>query len=153
MSSVLDRVKSLPGIESAAIARDLPLAGANPSSPFNMASHPVASPEQRPIARYRAVSSDYFHTLEMPLLSGRDFTDHDARGSSGVASLTSRWPASSGRNRIRWATRSPLRGAPRGWCTIVGIVGDDRKNGAEFPSLPDHVLPISAGPESGRSPD
>ncbi|MGH9433283.1 MAG: ADOP family duplicated permease, partial [Terriglobia bacterium] len=51
---VLDRVRSLPGVESAAIARDLPLIGANPSSPFSIAGRPVASPEQRPIARYRA---------------------------------------------------------------------------------------------------
>jgi putative ABC transport system permease protein len=138
---VLDRVKVLPGVESAAIARDLPLVGANPSSPFNMASHPVSRSEQWPIARYRAISSGYFHTLDIPLLGGRDFTDHDNRGSPGVVIINQKMA------RQFWPHENPLgqqiepaRGAS-GWCTIVGIVGDDRKGGAEFPICPTMYYP------------
>ncbi len=138
---VLGRVKSIPGVESAAIARDLPLVGANPSSPFNIAGHPVASPERRPIARYRAISSGYFHTLGIPLLNGRDFTNQDNQGSFGVviinqAMASEFWPQ---RNPIGEQIE-PAIGA-NGWCTIVGIVGNDRKGGAEFPIYPTMYYP------------
>jgi predicted permease len=138
---VLDRVKSLPGVESAAIARDLPLVGANPSSPFNLASHPEESPEQRPIARYRAISSGYFHTLGIPLLKGRDFTDHDNQRSTGVVIINQAMA------REFWPQQNPIGeqiepavGAS-GWCTIIGIVGNDRKGGAEFPIYPTMYYP------------
>jgi predicted permease len=138
---VLDRVKSLPGVDSAAIARDLPLVGANPSSPFNVAGHPVASLEQRPIARYRAISSGYFHTLNIPLLQGRDFTDQDNERSSGVVIINQAMA------REFWPQQNPIGGeiepaiGANGWCTIVGIVGNDRKGGAEFPIYPTMYYP------------
>jgi putative ABC transport system permease protein len=133
---VLERVRTLPGVESAALARDLPLAGANPSLPFSIAGRSVPASGSKPIARYRAISSGYFRTMGILLVEGRDFTDQDARGAPCVAIINQAmvrryWP---GRNPIGTEIK-PDRGAP-GWCTIVGVAGDVRKGGPEFPVYP-----------------
>ncbi len=138
---VLDRVKSIPGIESAAIARDLPLAGANPSSPFKISRRPDVSPDQLPIARYRAISSGYFHTMQIPLLKGRDFTDQDSQTTPGVVIINQEmakdfWPH---QNPIGEKIE-PAVGAG-GWCVVVGIVGNVRKGGAQFPIFPTMYYP------------
>jgi putative ABC transport system permease protein len=138
---VLERARSLPGVESAAIARDLPLVGANPSSPFSIAGRPAASPEQRPIARYRAISPGYFRTMDIPVLKGRGLTDEDNRRAPKVVVINQEmarqfWPHG---NPIG-AQIEPAFGAG-GWCTIVGIVGDVRKGGPEFPIYPTMYYP------------
>jgi predicted permease len=133
---VLASVRSLPGVESAAIARDLPLVGANPSSPFSIAGRPVASPQQRPIARCRWISPDYFRTMGIPILKGRTFTDEDNSTAPGVVVVSLEMA------RQFWPHRNPIGDQIRpavgasGWCTIVGIAGNVRKGGPEFPIYP-----------------
>jgi predicted permease len=139
--NVLLRVRSLPGVDSVAIARDLPLVGANPSSPFNIAARPVASPAERPIARFRAISPGYFGTMGIPVLKGRGFTDEDNMKAPGVVVI------SQGMARRFWPNHNPMGDqispavGARGWCTIVGIVGDVRKGGAQFPIFPTMYYP------------
>ncbi len=134
---VLAKVRLLPGIGSAAIARDVPLAGGgNPASPFAIAGRPVVSPKESPIARSRWISPDYFRTMGIPVLKGRAFTEEDNSKAPGVVIINGEmarrfWPH---RNPIGEQIK-PALGA-RGWCKIVGIVGDVRKYGPEFPIYP-----------------
>jgi predicted permease len=138
---VLASVRSLPGVESAAIARDLPLVGANPSSPFSIAGRPVASPSQRPIARCRWISPDYFRTMGIPILKGRTFTDEDNSTAPGVVVISQEMA------RQFWPHRNPVGDqikpavGAKGWCTILGIVGDVTKGGPEFPIYPTMYYP------------
>jgi len=79
------RVRALPGVQHAAFATDLPLDGgrmglgslrvAGRRGPNGMADFP---------ADWNAVSPDYFKTLNMRLVSGRDFTPQDVTGAPGV---------------------------------------------------------------------
>jgi predicted permease len=133
---VLARVRSLPGVELAAIARDLPLVGANPSSPFSIAGRPVASPQHGPAGRCRWISADYFRTMGVPILKGRTLTDEDNSTAAGAVVINQEmvrhfWPH---RNPIGEEIK-PTQGAS-GWCTIVGIAGNVRKGGPEFPVYP-----------------
>ena len=79
---VLARLRSMPGVESAAISSDLPLrppalpgAAAMPRSGVSATDFEDAD-SWRP-ARERVVSADYFRTMGIPLLRGRDFTSQD----------------------------------------------------------------------------
>ncbi|HEV2500868.1 MAG TPA: ABC transporter permease [Terriglobia bacterium] len=138
---VLERVRALPGVDLAAIARDLPLVGANPSSPFSIAGQPAQSPQERPIARYRAISPDYFRTMGIPLVKGRAFTEEDDATGPAVVII------SQGMARRFWPHRSPIgdqikpASGASGWCTIIGIVGDVRKGGPVFPIYPTMYYP------------
>ena len=136
MNTCLSASVPPPGVESAAIARDIPLLGANPSLPFSIAGRPVEPPEKRPIARYRAISPGYFSTMGIPILKGRDFTGDDNRRAPGAvivdqAMVRHFWP---NQNPIGEQIE-PAEGTSR-WCTIVGVVGSVRKGGPLFPIYP-----------------
>jgi putative ABC transport system permease protein len=78
------RVLAMPGVESAAFAADLPLDGGR----MGLGSLRVAglTPPDGDSFRtdWNAVSPDYFTTLTMPLVSGRDFSTRDAAGTPGA---------------------------------------------------------------------
>ena len=73
---VLDAVRHLPGVESAAVAHQVPLANvAGGSSTFEIVGQPAHGPSNE--ANARQVSADYFSTIRARLLRGRFFTEAD----------------------------------------------------------------------------
>ncbi len=71
-NQVLERVRALPGVESAALADYLPVSG-SAQAPFYVADHPPASQRDKPLAYLMVVSPGFFRTLQTPLVKGRDF--------------------------------------------------------------------------------
>src|SRR5262249_3974207 len=72
------RLRALPGIESAAVAASLPMVG---SPRGGTTFHELGAPERpangRPSTVVRMVGPGSFHTLRIPVLRGREFTDAD----------------------------------------------------------------------------
>jgi predicted permease len=84
--TLLGRLRSLPGVESASLAHDLPLdMGAFSMGGINVDGHQPPSPFLTFAADWNIVSPGYFRTLELPLLRGRDFTDDNRAGTPSVA--------------------------------------------------------------------
>ena len=81
---VLDSVRAAPGVESAAFTLFAPLSGAWASGPVEVRDTDASPPHDRQ-AYFNAISEDYFRTLGVPILAGRDFTGGDALGASRVA--------------------------------------------------------------------
>jgi putative ABC transport system permease protein len=73
---LLERMRALPGVESAAGAWPMPLQGDNVTNGFNIEERPAA-PADRPSARMALITPGYFSTAGIPLLKGRMFDDHD----------------------------------------------------------------------------
>jgi putative ABC transport system permease protein len=73
---LLERMRALPGVESAAGVWPLPLGGDNITVSFNIEERPAAQPD-RPSARVAIATPSYFSTAGIPLLKGRFFNDHD----------------------------------------------------------------------------
>jgi putative ABC transport system permease protein len=84
-NQVLDRVRSLPGVTDAAMNRDLPF-NWDYSEPdrFSIPGQPGTDPEREPTLDAQEISSDYFRTLQIPVLSGRDFNTSDTMGRPNV---------------------------------------------------------------------
>ncbi len=84
-TAIEHEVLSLPGVRSVAWASTLPL---GPSyvgqSFFEMVGDPPVDESHRPSADYQIVSPAYFRTLDLPLLAGRGFNDHDTHDSVPV---------------------------------------------------------------------
>ncbi len=75
---LLTTVRALPGVDSAAGASGLPVIGApRAGTSFHLLSTPVVSGSQRPSATIRVVTPEYFRTLRIPVLRGREFTHAD----------------------------------------------------------------------------
>src|SRR5213082_1239838 len=84
-TQLLDRVRGLPGVESAALTRVMPFSYNPPSSaPIEIDGYQPA-PDEQPNADYVQVSEDYFSTLGIPLVAGREFTRNDDEDSPRVA--------------------------------------------------------------------
>lgn len=73
---LLERLRALPGVQSAGAGWPLPMQGNQVSVSFDIEERRVAQPD-RPRSDMAIVTPGYFHTLGIALLEGRDFTDRD----------------------------------------------------------------------------
>jgi putative ABC transport system permease protein len=84
---LLANVSAAPGINSAAGAWWIPLSGSEIVFTFNIDERPLPKAEQ-PQAQVNVVTTDFFKTVRVPLLRGRDFNAHDDRNAPRVAIVT-----------------------------------------------------------------
>jgi predicted permease len=84
-TQLLDRVRALPGVESAALTRVTPFSYNPPSSASIEIDGYQPAPDEAPNAEYVQVSEDYFSTLGIPLVAGREFTRNDDENAPPVA--------------------------------------------------------------------
>jgi putative ABC transport system permease protein len=119
----LDRIRALPGVESASGINHLPLAGDLWTFNFTVEGRPTPPPSETPSAVFRVVFPGYFRTMRIPMLEGRDFTAHDDAGGARVVIVNQtmarrHWPGEDALGKhIRLGAGGP-------WCAIAGIVSD-----------------------------
>src|SRR5215475_6809431 len=87
VNQTLERLRSLPGVESAAFVAPMPFSGGNVSSDFRIEGRPKPEPGQEPDANNRSVTAQYFQAIGIPLLKGRYFTEQDRRGGAVGAAI------------------------------------------------------------------
>ena len=79
--TLLERVRSMPGVRAAALGSILPGAGYGGDDDFTIREHsPIEPGTALPVALYRLADPGYFSALQIPLLSGRFFTSEDRPG-------------------------------------------------------------------------
>jgi len=76
---LLDNIRTLPGVRSVSAASGLPLGNNGWQTSFVVADRPVPPRDQIPLMEACTVTPDYFRTMNIPLLRGRYFTEHDDR--------------------------------------------------------------------------
>jgi len=127
ISGVLDGLRALPGVQSAGMINSLPFSGSNAWQPIWLPGQPVAPAEEEPVVTQRNVSPDYFTTMGIPVLQGRDFVEVDVQNADvAIVNRTMAekfWPEASplGQNLAVNDASDTL--------TIVGVVGDVRHFG------------------------
>jgi putative ABC transport system permease protein len=130
ISEILSRVRQLPGVEAASASMNGVLGGR-----MLLHSHLRFEGELPPDKRAKGtshaqmVTPGYFKMLGIPLLRGREFTEHDIRGAQRVALVNESLA------RGRWGSLDVVgkrisisiddKGNPE-WNVIVGVVGDTR---------------------------
>lgn len=80
---LLERVRAIPGVKSASGVLPLPLANDIIRTTFEIEGQPVVKGEE-PRTYFRSVGLDYFQTMRIPLVAGRDFTPRDDRNATQV---------------------------------------------------------------------
>ena len=145
---LLRRMRTIPGVELAAITSALPSTNTNPNAVGGVADEGFAI-EDRPgesLQDLRAerirISPDYFKVLRASLLRGRSFTEEDEDGKPLVAIIDEStaqkyWP-----NRDPLGRRVRFRRDPtKPWTTIVGIVNDIKSDGLDIDGVPHIYVP------------
>jgi putative ABC transport system permease protein len=78
------RLQSVSGVDSLGAVSALPMSGLTARTEFLISGKFPALPSDVPGAQHRWVTPGYFAAMHMPLLRGRDFTEHDRKESAGV---------------------------------------------------------------------
>ena len=127
---VMRRVRELPGVESAAVASNLPLTYNGDSMSISVEGVPDPPPGQQPDVIYRAIGPGYFATMGIPVIRGRDFTDRDNGDSKDVVIISEKtaqqfWP---GQDPIGKRLKPGFSTSSSPWREVIGIVKDVRQN-------------------------
>jgi putative ABC transport system permease protein len=127
---VLRRVRELPGMQSAAVASNLPLTYNGDSMSIGVEGIPDPPPDQQPDIIYRAVGPGYFGTMGIQVMRGRDFTDQDTADTRYVIVISEKtaqhyWP---GQDPIGKRIKPGSSTADAPWREVVGVVKDVRQN-------------------------
>ena len=80
-----NRVSALPGVQSTALAYSVPMGNYGDATGVTIEGHLVPKGEQPPIIIFNVIDPDYFQTMKIPLLRGRNFTDADSPAALQVA--------------------------------------------------------------------
>ncbi len=78
-NSLLTNIRALPGVESTAAASGLPLGNNGWQTSFTVEGRPDPPPSEVPLMEACLVTPDYFKAMNIPVLRGRVFNDHDDR--------------------------------------------------------------------------
>ena len=118
---LLDRTRSIPGVNAAGLVSTLPFGGARSAGTYRIVGRPVPAGSPPPHALNERVAGDYFRAMAIPLLQGRLFADTDRVDATRVV-IVDRFFADK-----QFPGESPLGrqvnfGSPRNY-TIVGVVG------------------------------
>lgn len=91
-NQLVERIKSLPGVQAAGTVSELPLSGQENDTFFTIEGKPAAAfGSESNDANVRFVSPDYFNALSIPLKRGRSFDNHDGLNTQRVAVVNERF--------------------------------------------------------------
>jgi predicted permease len=141
---LLERVRGIPGIESASLASSVPMDDNAVEEGISIPGYTVPKGEPSPSAKINRVSSGYFKTMKLSILRGRDLSDADGENSLRIAIINEAmaqrfWPNQDGLGRQFTTARNP-----KSPVTIVGIMKDSRMMSDIFgPIGPCFVAPIA----------
>ena len=137
-AQLLDRIKALPGVQSADVAGFLPLESGWRLA-FTITGQPKAPDGEDLIAQYRIVSPNYFQTVGIPMARGRQLTERDNADAPGVVVINQAmaerfWQGEDPvGKRVNSSTRfiGPLgKVIPQSpEFEIVGVVGNEKNSG------------------------
>jgi putative ABC transport system permease protein len=139
-------IRTVPGVEAAALVRATPLNGNGETMPYQIEGSETET-ARLPSAQRNIVSPGYFETLRIPRLAGRDFTAEDRAASMAVAIVNDQLakkmaptgPALGSRIRI-------MDGDAPVWATVVGVVGNAKHFQVNEAQLDQVYIPFAQKP-------
>lgn len=128
---VLQRVRSLPGVEAAGVIDDIPLNDQGSHQPVAIEGQPVVPMSEQPEVDVRMISAGYLAAMHIPVLRGRDFNETDVTGRPASILISQSmaqhfWPGQDALGKHLTMTFFP--DAVR---EVVGIVGDVKLDGLD----------------------
>jgi putative ABC transport system permease protein len=120
---LVDELRTIPGAAAVGLAANAPFSGSGSTGTYTIVGRATPPGEPDPHGRQDVVGADYFRALDIPLLEGRLFADHDTADSPGVV-IVDRYLADRYFPGDSAVGREIQRGGPDGpRFLIVGVVG------------------------------
>ena len=134
-----ERVRSLPGVESAAFAKMTPLSYVSSATAPIVVDGYTPPPEESPTVDYNEVGEDYFVTMGIPLVAGREFTRADDEKGALVAVVNETMAQRFWQGREPLGQRLQLKGR---WMQVVGIAKDSKYSSVRERPTPFFFVPV-----------
>jgi len=161
--ALLQRVRGLPGVFSAAMTDHLPLNGGS-NATITLYGKPTNTDHSSEWVEIHGITPGYFETMGIPLIAGRKLTEEDTDRAQALhtALLQHSTPAET-RNviypvdidrtmaRMFWPGQNPIgqrfsySGDSGPWMEVIGVVGDTRQWGLRVPPRPEEYQPFDVG--------
>src|SRR5437660_3047556 len=135
----LERVRSLPGVESAAFAKMTPLSYVSSATAPIVVDGYTPPPEESPTVDYNEVGEDYFVTMGIALVAGREFTRADDEKGALVAVVNETMAQRFWQGREPLGQRLQLKGR---WMQVVGIAKDSKYSNVRERPTPFFFVPV-----------
>jgi predicted permease len=157
--AAIDRAKMSPGVESATIASNFPLGGGFDRTVFPEGQD-EASGYRGTLTQLNDIAPNFFETLRVPLLSGREFTDADRKGTKQVAIISEAmakqfWPNENAvGKRFHFFGETALRevvGIARN--TLVNAIGEEPQPLAYLPLTQDYAPAVTMQVRTNSRPE
>ena len=138
---LLAKLETLPTVQSVALASRVPLAFGGGSTAVKPEGY-VSPANESMETQVAIISPNYFHTMQIPLVKGRDFAMQDTKSSQRVVIVSQAFA-----NRY-WPGQEPLgkrlnSDLTHEWFTVVGVARDCKEVGLNEKPLPFLYLPVS----------
>jgi len=142
---VLKRIETLPGVQSVGAITDVFLSITPNSGNFSIEGRPPVPPAEQIEVPIDSISPEYFKTMGISLLAGREFDGSEGPDSQRVVIINDTmarrfWP---GEDPVGKRFKYGDSDSNSPWLTIVGLVGDMRRTGFELAERCETFLPIS----------
>jgi len=152
-SQLLERVRALPGVQSAGTNSHLPLVGDTWGRSLTVEGYPVLPVGEAPMVNHCVISPGYFRAMGISILKGRDFDERDSGEAPKVTVIDERLA------KEYWANEDPIGkrirfGPPEDnepWHTIVGVVGEVKHERLDASTRKSTYLPFAQTPSSRSS--
>ena len=140
---LLERVETLPGVQSAGAIFGLPLSGGQSRMSFAIEGRPEARPGEQNSAGYRQISPDYFRTMSTPLVTGRDFDQHDTTKAPAVVIVNEAFVRQFLAGEEPLGKRLQIGGSDHRQAKVVGVARDVRHENLAVAPGPEMYVPFS----------
>jgi putative ABC transport system permease protein len=144
--SLIDRLRSTPGVRSAGLTTNIPFVGDDNTDNFIVEGHEPKSGDEGMQTQLLSITPGHLQVMGIPLLRGRDFLETDNSDSQLVAIVDETlarmyWPDGDALGK-RVETTGDMQ-----WMTIVGVVGGIKQDGFAEELQPHIYMPLAQSPE------
>ena len=141
---VTERLRATPGVLAVATSYSIPPSGFEVDGPVITSEHPDIDPNRAPDIIFNPISPEYFNTMRLRLLGGRDFSSVDVPGAPPAVILNDAAARSlfPGKNAVGKQIKLGVDNLAS-WWNVVGVVSNERYFGWDSDRTPTAYLPYS----------
>ncbi len=143
------RLRTIPGVESAAAVNVMPAGNNNSGRSIEIDGVPNPDPSNPPSADFRTATPELFAAMQIPIRTGRGFTDADRADTQPIVIVNDAFA------RRHWPNADPIgkrmRTGTDPWMTVVGVCGDHIHDWFGRRNTPTLYRPFPQAPSSGMA--
>ena len=146
MQRAIGAIRAIPGVQSAALVNAVPLSGNFGLNAYLPEGAPPTDPAQEPTAQLNGVTDQFFRTMRVPLVAGRDFDGRDRAGAAPVVVVDEELARRAWPHQSAIGKQVTVRLTPAVTATVIGVVGSVKQYTVGEPSSPQIYVPITQQP-------